>query len=105
MRHAHPAAVPGLRRLEALGQSEVQHLDDPVRPHHDVGRLQIAMDDPLSVRGLERLDDLPGNRQRLIERQRALRDAVREGDALDELHHERGRAAGLLDPVDGGDVR
>ncbi len=63
------------------------------------------MDDALLVRGLERLDDLPRNRQRLVERQRTLRDTVGQRRPLDELHHERARAATLFEAVDLRDVR
>ena len=61
---------PPLRRrprLHRLRQPEVEHLDGAVRPHLDVRRLQIAMDDPLLVRGLERLGNLPRDRQRLVD--------------------------------------
>ena len=59
-------------RLDQLRQAEVEHLDQAVRPQLDVGRLQIAMDDPQFVRGLERLGDLPRNGQRLVQRNRAM---------------------------------
>ena len=47
------------------------------------------MDDALLVRRFERFGDLSGDRQRLVDRHRPLRNAVRQGRALDELHHER----------------
>ena len=47
------------------------------------------MNDPLLVRRFERLGDLLRDRQRLVERDRAARDPLREVLALDELHHER----------------
>ena len=64
----------------------------------DVGGLQVAVDDALLVRGLERLGDLPRDRQRLGERHRAARDVRREVLALDELHHERANAVRFLEP-------
>ena len=54
------------------------------------------MDDALIVRGFERLGNLPGDRQRLVERDRALRDALRQIVAFDQLHHERGDVAGVF---------
>ena len=65
-------------RVERLRETEIQHLDRAVGADLDVGRLQIAMDDALLVRGFERLGDLLRDRQRLVERNRALRDAIRE---------------------------
>ena len=51
-------------------------------------RLEIAMDDALLVRGFERLGDLPRDRQRLVQRDRA-RAMRSESVALDEFQHER----------------
>ena len=51
------------RQLERLRQSKIQDLDDAARRDLDVGRLQIAMDDALLVRGFERFGDLPANFQ------------------------------------------
>ena len=92
------------RGLHRLREAEVEHLHRAVGAHLDVRGLQIAMDDPLLVRGFERLGDLLRDRQRLVERDRAARDALRQILALDEFHHERVHAAGLLEPVDRGDV-
>ena len=47
------------------------------------------MDDPLFVRGFQRLGDLLRNRQRLVDRNGPLRDAVRESRPLDQFHHQR----------------
>jgi len=48
------------------------------------------MDDPLLVRGFQRLGDLLRNGERLIEGNRAAGDALRQVVALDEFHHEGG---------------
>ena len=62
------------------------------------------MADPLLVRGLERLRNLLRDRQRLIDRDGALCDALREIVALDQFHHEGGDAPALFEAVDRGDV-
>jgi len=49
----------------------------------DVGRFQIAVNDPLLVGRLERLGDLFRDGQRLIERDRAAFDALRQILTLD----------------------
>ena len=51
------------------------------------------MDDALLVRGLERLGDLPRDRQRVFQREPPARDDHREILALDELHHQSGPLA------------
>ena len=76
-----------------------------VRPDLDIRGLEIAMNDPLLVRRLERLSNLTRDRQRLIERDRPLRDAVRERRPLHQLHHQRVDRAAVLESVDLGDVR
>ena len=90
---------------EGLGQAEVEDLHDPVGSHLHVGGLQVAVDDAALVGVLEGLRHLPGDGQRLLQREPALRDALGQGDALDELHDEGADALRLLEPVDDGDVR
>ena len=77
----------------------------PSLAHLDVRRLQIAMDDALLVRRFERLGDLPRDRQRLVERNRPVRDPIGERRPLDQLHHQRVQAAGVFEAVDLRDVR
>jgi hypothetical protein len=67
--------------------------------------LSPLMDDPLFVRRFERLRDLFRDRPRLVERNRAARDPLREILAVDEFHHERGGAVALFEAKDPGDVR
>ena len=59
---------------------------------------EIAMDDALLVRRFERLGDLLRDRQRLVERNRPLRDAVGQRRPLDQLHHQRGRPSASSRP-------
>jgi hypothetical protein len=53
----------------------------------------------------EGLGDLLGDLEGLIDRDRASRQTLLEVLALDELEGEEGLPVGLLEPVDGGDVR
>jgi hypothetical protein len=57
------------------------------------------------VRGLQRVDDLAGDRQRLGQGNRAARDALLERFAVDELQHEEPAAVDLLEAVDRADLR
>ena len=92
-------------RVERSGQPEVEHLDLALGGDLDVGGLEIAMDDPEGVRRLERFGDLAGDRQRLVDRDRAQGGALGQGRALDELQDQRPEAAGLYEVVDTTDVR
>jgi hypothetical protein len=49
-----------------LGQPEVEQFRAVAR-HHDVGRLQIAMEDAFAVCDVQRVHDLRGHAQRLVE--------------------------------------
>ena len=68
--------------LHRFRQTEVEHLHRAIGPHLDVRGLEIAVDDPLLVRRFERLGDLLRDRQRLVDGDRSLRDAIGERRAL-----------------------
>ena len=63
------------------------------------------MNDAPLVRGLERVGHLFRDRQRLVDGDRTLRDAVGERRTFDQFHHQRGRGARSLQAIDGRDVR
>ena len=63
------------RRRHRLGQPEVEQLHARLRDHH-VARLQVPVHDPLPVRLVQRVRDLRPEPQRLLERQRALGEAI-----------------------------
>src|SRR4030095_13869979 len=90
---------------EGLGEPEVEHLDVAVRRQLDVRGLQVAMDDPLLVRRFERLGDLTRDRERLLDWQGTLGDAILERGPLDQLEHQRLGRGRILDAVDRSDVR
>jgi hypothetical protein len=71
-------------RLHELGQAEVHDLDLAALGHEDVGRLDVAMDDPEAVCRVERVGDL----HRHIET-----GFHRQGSAVDELPERAGRRA------------
>ena len=91
--------------IEGLREPEVQHLHGAVDADLDVGGLQIAMDDPVLVRGAKRLGDLLRDRQCLIDWNRALCNSVGERRPLDQFHDKRLHSVCLLQAIDMGDVR
>ena len=62
------------------------------------------MDDPLLVRFLEGLGDLPRDVDRLVDRNRAAADPLGEVLTLDQLHGKKGHRAGAC-RLFGGFVR
>ena len=96
--------------LRDLGDPEVEDLHDVgltvALDEHDVVGLEIAVDDPGAVRVLEAAQDLAGDGERALLRQRAGLDDVRERLAREELHGEEELAlAGAAEVRDGDDVR
>jgi hypothetical protein len=44
----------------SFANPKFQHLDQALAGHHDVGRLEVAMDDADGMRGRQRFRDLHG---------------------------------------------
>jgi hypothetical protein len=78
--------------LERFGEAEVEHLHAPLGRHLHVRRLEVAVDDALLVRRVERAGDLDRDRERLVDRQRPLRDPLGERLAFDQFEDEEPRA-------------
>ena len=85
------------RPLDCLRQTEVEELHSRLREHH-VARLQVAVDDSLSVRLVERVRDLDSEAKHLLRRESSPGEAILERLPLEELHDE------VLDPAFAPDV-
>ena len=88
-----------------LRQTEVEHLHGVARRDLDVRRFQIAVDDALLVRRLERLRDLARDHECLQNRQRTQGQTLGERGAFHEFEDEAADAVGLLQPVDRANLR
>ncbi len=93
----------------ALGQAEVHDLDPAPGGEHDVGGLNIPVDDALLVGGHQALADLDADIQDLFDLQFFLLDALLTGDLLegfplDVLHDDEIAPGAALDAVNGGHV-
>ena len=89
-----------------LGQAEVQDLDLAALVQADILGLDVTMDDPAGVGGIERVGDLNGDRHDAGNLQRSLLHEVTQRLAFHELHgDERQSVFGLADVVHDADVR
>ncbi len=84
--------------------AEIQHLGIARVRNHDVGALQIPVDDMVLMRMVERAGDLNRITADLIGRERVLQETV-QGLTGDILHDDEGDAIGFFDAVDRADMR
>ena len=97
-------ASPGAWRADVFCEAEVEDFDAAIVGDHDVGGLEVAMDDAFFVRGGERVGESAGDVDDLCGGQAAGRDEAVEGLAFDEFHGEEMDAVGFFDREDGDDV-
>jgi hypothetical protein len=93
-----------MRAGNRLGEAEIEDLDRPVRPHLDVGRFQVSMDDADAMCRVERVGDLAGNCQRLVDRHRPVSEPIGEGRPFDQFKDQRLDTAAVLESVDAGNI-
>ena len=94
-----------LRRASHLGQAEVQNLGVAARGDKDVGRLDIAMDDPGGVRGVQGVSNLHADRQQRLDVETATIGYARlQRGALQILHGDEGAAVLFADVMNRADV-
>ena len=86
-----------------LRDAEVEQLGAGAR-EHDVGRLQIAVDDASAMGAIQRVGDLRGDLQRLRDGQCTPREPVFEGFPFHELEHEVVEAVLTADIVKRADM-
>ena len=91
--------------LQKLREAEVEDLHGAVAGQRDVGRFQVAVTDPLLVRGLERLEDLSRDAHGFIHGERAARESLGERLAFDEFQNQERDPAGFGEVVNCGDAR
>ena len=100
----------GLVGAEAAGEAEVEDLDEAAVGEHDVGGLEVAVEDAEVVGGGEAVGGLDAGGEDELEAGGAFGDELVEGLAGDVLHDDVGFFAvavfggGFADVVDGADV-
>jgi hypothetical protein len=87
-----------------LGQPEVEQLGVTATGHENIRRLDVAMDDIAAVRGVERIDNLHGEVEQFLVRQRLAANPVLQRLALEQFHHDERLAVVLADLVNHADV-
>lgn len=100
-----PAVVSLLTR--SAGQTEVDQINEVAAGDQDVGRLDVPVDQPGRVRGIQSVGDLLDDRHGEVGAERLVRllEDRAEVAALDETHVEIEPAVDLPEAVDGDHVR
>jgi hypothetical protein len=89
---------------ERLGKPEIKHFHGAVCTQLDIGRLEIAMDDVLLVRGFEGSGNLPCDRERFIEWNGTLHDPICERGTFDKFQYKCPRVTSLFEAIDVRDI-
>jgi hypothetical protein len=74
------------------------------RGHKEIRGLDIAVNDALAVRRIERVGDLDGERQCRVHVERLAADFVFQRDAVQKLHHDERAIVLLRNFVDRADI-
>ena len=88
-----------------LGETEVEQLGVATGGNEDVARLDVAMDDPGTVGGVERIGNLERQRQLLVQRHAAGDECVLQRPALEPLHGNERLPVVLADLINGANCR
>ena len=102
--HIHGHRVRIRRLCLVLGQAEVEHLGVTAFGHKNIGRLDIAMNDPFGVRRVQRVGHLDAQRQRGRDIERLAADVLAKCFAVEQLHHQKWMARRLADVVNGANI-
>src|SRR5579864_7052887 len=92
------------RNHREFRQSEIQHLGVTLRSHENIGRFDVAVHDPFSVRRIEGVGDLNGQLQQYPKFHWAPGDAISQRCSVQELHDDEVPAVMPANFVNGADV-
>jgi hypothetical protein len=94
-----------MKRLEELGQAEVDDLDMAVLGDDQVCGFDVTVDDAFVVSAGETFGRLAQELERSIDGKGTAREHFAQFLAADELHRHERHPVGFVDLVDDGDVR
>jgi hypothetical protein len=93
------------RRLSHLGEAEVENRRVPASGDEDIGRLDVAVDDAVRMRGVERIGNLDGEIEKLLDRDPLTPGLIRQHLPIEQFHDEKVLSVALPDVIQRADVR
>ena len=99
------AQARALSRQRDFRQPEIQNLCLSSIRHEDIRGLDVAMHDALRVRGVQSVRDLNAQIEQSLDLQRLARDPMAERLPLQQLHRDKAAPIGLVNLIDGADIR
>src|ERR1700728_5451884 len=90
--------------LDHLCQAEVENLCVPALGNENVGRFDIAMDDPFAMGRIQRVSDLDGERENHLRLHRPVGNAMLQRHTVEILHDDERSTFLLINLMDGADV-
>ena len=87
-----------------FGKAEIENLGVASFGDKNIRRLDIAMDDALSMSGVERISDFDADVEQDLDVDGAAHDEMLEGLAVEKLHGNKGFAGFVTNVVDGANV-
>ena len=86
-------------------QTEIEHLGLPAFGYKYIGRLDVSVDDPLRVCGVQGIGDLNAQIEHCFNLQRLAIDYMAEGLPLQEFHSDECSPLDFVNLIDRADVR
>ena len=87
-----------------LGKTEIKDLGVAALGDKNIRRLDVAMNDALCMRGVERIGDFDGQCENLVYFQRTAGDAMLQRHAIEKFHGNEGFAVLVVNFVDRADI-
>ena len=102
MRHA---VEKYFRKERDLGQPEIENLRLTSICDEDIRGPDVPVNDVLGMSGIKRVRDLDSQIEHCLDFQRLAIDPMPEGLTFEQFHRDEGSPLGVIDFVDGADVR
>ncbi len=86
------------------GQAEIHDLGMPPLGHENIRRLDVAVNNSLGMRRIQRIANIQSDLQKAMQLYRFARRSVLQSDAIEKLHDDERLVLIIVDLMDGADI-